>query len=98
LRVLKNVEELRQVKEECYNVAMRCCNKLKSSFAKVGVFSTEQDFIRGDLEGVIKRIKGEAEAFDDILSNRGYFCACISARGAVSLLEKAGYEHAKAVI
>jgi hypothetical protein len=45
LRVQKNVEELRQVKEECYNVAMQCCNKLKSSFAKVGTFSTEQYFI-----------------------------------------------------
>jgi hypothetical protein len=45
LRVQKNVEELRQVKEECYNVAMQCCNMLKSSFAKVGTFSTEQDFI-----------------------------------------------------
>jgi hypothetical protein len=34
LRVQKNVEELRHAKE-CYNVAMQCCNKLKSSFAKV---------------------------------------------------------------
>ena len=32
-RVQKNVEELCQAKEECYNVAMQCCNKLKSSFA-----------------------------------------------------------------
>jgi hypothetical protein len=40
LRVQKNVEELRQAKEECYNVAMKCCNKLKNSFAKVGTFST----------------------------------------------------------
>jgi predicted transcriptional regulator len=32
-RVQKNVEELHQAKEECYNVAMQCCNKLKSSFA-----------------------------------------------------------------
>ena len=41
LRVYKNAEELRQAKGECYNVAMQCCNKLKSTFAKVGVFSTE---------------------------------------------------------
>jgi hypothetical protein len=98
LRVQKNVEELRQVKEECYNVAMQCCNKLKSSFAKVGTFSTEQYFIWGDPEGVIKWIEGKAKAFDEILSDRGDFCACIDARGAVSPLEKASYEHAKAVI
>jgi hypothetical protein len=41
LRVQKNVEELRQEKEEGYNVAMECCKKLKNSFAKVGAFSTE---------------------------------------------------------
>jgi hypothetical protein len=29
LRVQKNIKELRRAKEECYNVAMECCNKLK---------------------------------------------------------------------
>jgi hypothetical protein len=47
LRVQKNVEELRQAKEECYNVALECCNKLEDSFAKIGAFSTGQNFIRG---------------------------------------------------
>jgi hypothetical protein len=77
---------------------MGCCNKLKNSFAKVGAFSTEQSFIRDDLDGVIRWISSEAEAFDEILSDRGDFCAFAGARGAVSLPEKAGYEHAKAVI
>jgi hypothetical protein len=98
LRVQKNVEELHQAKEECYNFAMECCKKLKNSFAKVGTFSTEQNFIRGDPDRVIKWIGGKAEAFDEILSDRGDFCASIGARGAVSLLEKASCEHAKAVI
>jgi hypothetical protein len=77
---------------------MQCCNKLKSSFAKVGTFSTEQNFIRGDPDRVIRWIEGEAEAFNEILSDRGDFCACIGARGAASLLEKAGCEHAKTII
>jgi hypothetical protein len=98
LRVQKNVEEFRQAKEECYKVAMECCNKLKNSFAKVGAFSSDQNFIRGDPNGVIRWIGGEAEAFDEIFSDRGDFCAFTSARRAVSLLEKAGCEHAKAVI
>jgi hypothetical protein len=97
LRVQKNVEELCEAKEECYNVAMQFCNKLKSSFAKVGAFFTKPNFIHGDPGGVIRWIKGEAEAFDEILSDREDFCTCIDARGAVSLLEKAGYEHVKAV-
>jgi hypothetical protein len=51
LRVQKNIEELHRAKEECYNVAMECCNKLKNSFVKVGTFSTEQNFIHGDPDG-----------------------------------------------
>jgi hypothetical protein len=53
LRVQKNVEELRQAKEECYIVASECANNLKNSFAKVSTFSLEQNFIRGDPYGVI---------------------------------------------
>jgi hypothetical protein len=98
LRVQKNVDELHQAKEECYDVAMECCNKLKNSFAKVGVFSMEQNFIRGDPDGVIRWIGGEVEAFDEILSDRGYFCAFAGARGAVSLLEKVGCDHVKDVV
>jgi DNA mismatch repair ATPase MutS len=54
LRVQKNVEEFRQAKEECYNIAMECCSKLKKSFAKIGAFSMEQNFIRGDPDRVIR--------------------------------------------
>jgi hypothetical protein len=43
---------------------MQCCNKLKSTFAKFDAFSTEQNFIRGDPEGVVKWIESEVEAFD----------------------------------
>jgi hypothetical protein len=67
-------------------------------FAKVGAFSSEQNFIHDDLEGVIKWIEDEVEAFDEVLAGRGDFCACVGARGAVSLLENAGCEHAKVVI
>jgi hypothetical protein len=55
--VLKNIDELCQSKEECFSVCMQCCNKLKSILAKVGAFSIEQNFIRGDPEGVIRWIK-----------------------------------------
>jgi hypothetical protein len=49
--------------------------KLKDSFAKVGVYSREHKFIRGDPKGVIQWIGEEAEAFDEILTDRGDFCA-----------------------
>jgi hypothetical protein len=68
----------------------------KNSFARVGAYSSEQKFIRGDPEGVIQWIGEEAEAFDEILSDRGDFCAFVGARGVVAILEKASCEHVKA--
>jgi hypothetical protein len=58
-----------------------CAKKLKDSFAKVGAYSSEQKFIRGDPEGIIEWIGEEAEAFDEIFSNRSDFCAFAGARG-----------------
>jgi hypothetical protein len=71
----RNVDELCAAKEKCYDVAMECAKNLKNSFSKVGAFSSEQKFIRGDPNGVIQWINGEAEAFEEILSDRGDFCA-----------------------
>jgi hypothetical protein len=67
----------------------------ENSFIRVGAYSSEQKFIRGDLEGVIQWIGEEAEAFDEILSDRGDFCAFADARGVAAILEKAGCEHVK---
>jgi hypothetical protein len=68
------------VKEECYNIAMQCSDKLKNVFASVGAFSTERNFIHGDPKGVIKWIEGEVKAFDEVLSRSGDFYACVGAR------------------
>jgi hypothetical protein len=97
-RVRENIEELRQAKEECYNVATECAKNLKNIFSKVGAFSTEQNFICGDLDGVIHWINGETEAFKEILSDGGDFCAFVGVRGVVSVLEKVDCDHAKVVV
>jgi hypothetical protein len=52
-RVQKNIEELWDSKEKCYAMSMECAKKLKDSFAKVRVYSSEQKLIRGDPEGVV---------------------------------------------
>jgi hypothetical protein len=70
---------------------------LKNSFAKVGAYSSEENFIRGDPEGIIQWISGEAEAFEKILSDRGDICAFFGARGITAILEKAGCNHVKAI-
>jgi hypothetical protein len=95
-RLEKNVEKLRDSRERCYEKSLECTKKLKDSFTKVGAYSSEQKFIRGDPEGVIQWIGEEAEAFDEILSDRGDFCAFSSARGIATILEKAGCDHVKA--
>jgi hypothetical protein len=63
----KTVEELRASKERCFEKSLGCVEKIKASFVNVGAYSNEDNFIRGDPEGVIKWISGEAEAFEEIL-------------------------------
>jgi hypothetical protein len=68
---------------------------MKTSFANVGAYSNEDNFIRGDPEGVIEWISGEAEAFEEILSDRRDVCAFSGARGVAAVLEKAGCDHVR---
>jgi hypothetical protein len=69
--------------------------KIKTSFANVGAYSSEGNFVRGDPEGQIEWISSEAEAFEEILNDRGDVCAFSGARGVASILEKAVCEHVK---
>jgi seryl-tRNA synthetase len=95
-RLQKNVEELCESKERCYERSLDCTKKMKDSFAKVGAYSSEQKFFRGDPEGVIQWIGEEIEAFEEILSDCGDFCASAGARGVATILEKTGCEYVKA--
>jgi Ribonuclease G/E len=91
----KNVEELRTSKERCFEKSLDCVKKIKASFAEVGAYSTEENFIRGDPEGVVEWISGEAETFEEILSDRGDVCVFSGAWGILAILEKAGCDHIK---
>jgi hypothetical protein len=93
----KNAEELRTSKERCFEKSLDCMKKIKASFAKVGAYSAEQNFIRGDPEGVVEWISEEAETFEEILSDRGDVCAFSGAWGILAILEKAECDNIKAV-
>jgi hypothetical protein len=69
--------------------------KMKTSFANVGAYSNEDNFIRGDPKGVIEWISGEAEAFEEILSDRGDVCTFSGTRRVTAVLEKAGCDHVR---
>jgi hypothetical protein len=91
----KTVEELHASKERCFEKSLGCVEKIKASFANVGAYSYEENFIRGDPEGVIEWISGEAEAFEEILIDRGDVCAFSGVRGISAILEKAGCDCVK---
>jgi hypothetical protein len=91
----KTVAELRSSKERCFEKSMECAKKIKTSFANVGAYSSEDNFIWGNPEGPIEWISSEAEAFEEILSDRGDVCAFSGARGIAAILEKSGCEHVK---
>jgi hypothetical protein len=74
---------------------MDCVKKIKTSFANIGAYSSEDNFIRGDPEGPIEWISSEVEAFEEVLSGRGDVCTFSGARGVAAILEKAGCEHVK---
>jgi hypothetical protein len=95
VRLEKNIEELRESKERCFEKSLDCVKKLKTSFSKVGAYSSEENFIRGDPQGVIEWISGEAEAFEEILNDRGDICAFSGARVIAAILEKAGRDDVK---
>jgi hypothetical protein len=91
----KTVAELRASKERCFEKSVECVKKINTSFANVGAYSYEDNFIRGDPEGVIEWISSEAEAFEEILSDHGDVCAFSGARGVAAILEMAGCKHVK---
>jgi hypothetical protein len=93
----KTTAELRSSKEKCYEKSMKCVETIKTSFASVGAFSNESNFVLGDPEGPIDWINGEAEAFEKILSGRGDICAFSGARGIATILERRSCDHVKSL-
>jgi hypothetical protein len=91
----KTVVELCSSKERCYEKSIECVRKIKTSFANVGAYSSEDNFVRGDPEDPIEWISSEAEAFEEILNDRGDVCAFSGMRGIASILEKSGCDHVK---
>jgi hypothetical protein len=50
----KTVVELRSSKERCYEKSVACVQKIKTSFANIGAYSNEDNFVLGDPEGPIE--------------------------------------------
>jgi hypothetical protein len=94
----KQLQSFAHPKKGVFEKSVECVKKIKTSFANVGAYSNEDNFIRGYPEGVIEWISGEDEAFEGILSDRGDVCAFSSARGVAAILEKAVCSHVKTLV
>jgi hypothetical protein len=92
-----SVKELRASQRKFYVKSIECVKKIKSSFASVGAFSSEENFSRGNPEGPMEWISHEAEAFEEILNSCGDICAFSGARGIAAVLEKKGCEHVRSL-
>jgi hypothetical protein len=77
----KQLQSFAHQKKDVLKKSMECVKKIKTSFANVGAYSNEDNFIRGDPKGVIEWINNEAEAFEEILSDHRDACAFSGARG-----------------
>jgi hypothetical protein len=80
-----------------YEKSVECVKKIRTSFASVGAFSSEENFIRGNPEGPIGWISHEAETFEEVLNSHGDICAFSGARGIATALEKKGCDHVKSL-
>jgi hypothetical protein len=67
----KNVDELRAAKEKCYDMAMDCAKNLKNNFSKVGAFSSEQNFIRGNPDEVTNGLTARSKLSRKFLVTEG---------------------------
>jgi hypothetical protein len=79
-RAQKNADELRATKEKCYEISMECVENLKSSFAKIGAFSSEQKFIRGDPDGVKAVVQPEFALSADDMKNPSAQASALSGK------------------
>jgi hypothetical protein len=91
----KQLQNFVHQKKRCYEKSVECVKEIKTSFTNVGAYSSEDNFIRGDPEVPIDWISSEAEAFEEILSDRGDVFAFSGVRGIAAILEKSGCDHVK---
>jgi hypothetical protein len=90
-------EELRALKERCFNFASQCIARLKNIFNSVGAASKKANFCAEDIPGALGCVEKEVDVLDKVITGHGDFCALVASRGIVAAFLKAGCNHMKAV-
>lgn len=63
----------------------------------VNATSEEPNYATDELIIALKWVECEIDAFGEVMSGQGDFCAMFASRGTTSILEKAGCSHLKTV-
>jgi hypothetical protein len=61
------------------------------------VASRKTEYADGNLLGTLKCITNEVDAFEEVMSNHGEYCALVASRGTTLILEKTGCTHVKTI-
>jgi hypothetical protein len=93
----KIVDQLQNLREDCFSIGAQCCQRLSDNFVSIGASSSEKGYMEGDADGTVIWIDGKVQAFGEILSTREGYYAWIGARSVASMLEKVSCKHVKAV-
>jgi hypothetical protein len=82
---------------KCTDFATRCVNRLKGIFNSVGATFEEIAPSAKDIPKAFEHIENEVEAFDEVITGHGDFCALLASRGTAASFLKARCTHAKTV-
>jgi hypothetical protein len=87
-RVQRNIEELRQSKEEYFSLAMQCCDKLKSSLLKLGLFQPKKILFTVILMGISIGLKVKPKLLTRSLAVEGIFVLVLVPEGMFHFLRR----------
>jgi hypothetical protein len=80
---------------KCHTLGNRFHREMLKTFSAAGALSKVRNFSDFDLEGLMRWILKETQAFKDILSDRQDFCDWIGAQSTTSVLLKGECKHVK---
>jgi hypothetical protein len=90
-------ESLKDLRNKCSTFATRCVHWLKGIFSSAGASSEEIAPSAEDIPKSFEHIENEVDAFDEVITGHGDFCALLTSRGTTAAFLKAGCTHDKIV-
>lgn len=74
---MKHTNSLRELQEHYFGLATKCCQWLKDIFSSVAATMGKITYNTRDIVNALHCIEGEVDAFEDVKSARGNYCAMI---------------------